>query len=260
MTALAATTPRHRSPSVTAGTVALVGGYEHLPGSEAIDRRLLAEAGTRRPHVVVLLAAAPVRRRACKTREAQHYWQQFGAKLHVGCTGTPGDTTATVRAIERADLTVLVGGRPWLLHRRLDGSAMLGTLMQRWHAGMPVAGSSSGAMAMCQWRLRPTTGAARHVRPGFGMVPGLVVPHHGRHGTTRLAARLAASYPDLPVLAVADQTALVGRGDRCSVVGRGSATVRHGHRAAQLGPGGSVDLHKLTAACWPHVCVPVHRG
>ena len=234
-------------PTAT-GLTALVGGQEHQPGCEPIDRMLLAPAATSRPHVVVLLAASPVRRRLYKAREAHTYWARHGAGVHVGCAGRPGDLPATISAIERADLVVLTGGRPWLLHRRLDRSPMLDALRQRWAGGMPVAGSSSGAMAFAAWRLWPTPGSAYGIRPGYGMAPGMVVPHHYRRAAPRLTDGLAAAHPALPILSIADRTALVGSGERFTVAGTGNVLLRYGQVARYGQHGDQLTLPSPLAA------------
>jgi hypothetical protein len=68
------------------GLVAALGGHEHQPGCEPIDRRLLAESGLRRPTVAVLLAATVPRRVEAKIAEATTYWHRLGARVRIGFT------------------------------------------------------------------------------------------------------------------------------------------------------------------------------
>ena len=217
------------------GTVALVGGNEHTPGCEPADRRLLRVCGLRRPEVAVILAASPSRRRAFKRAEAEAWWASLGARAHCAFAGEPDPGERLVELLAFADLVVLPGGRPWLLRRRLVGTVLGGLLTERWHGGVPVAGSSAGAMLLGEaaWSLRPAAPLAPC--PGLAFVPGvLVVPHAGRHGMDGWAALTQAAQPELDVLGIPDRTALlVHPGGDVEVVG--SAPIRR-YEARLRGP------------------------
>jgi cyanophycinase-like exopeptidase len=205
------------------GLVVLLGGQEHTPGCERIDRRLLRESGVRRPEVAVLLAASPPRRRAFKLAQARRYWRQLGARARCAFTGEGDPIAWATGLLEEADLVVLTGGRPWLLRRWLQPTGLDALLRTRWEAGVPISGSSAGAMmlAASTWALRPRAPFA--LRPALGLVPGvLVAPHAGRHGIDHWAARTQAAHPHLDVLGIADQTAVVVQGGQREVVGPGT--------------------------------------
>ena len=192
------------------GVVALLGGREHTDGMQAADRLLLRMSGMRHPEVAVLLAASPERRRACKRDEAEQWWAGLGARARCAFAGEPNPHERAAALLADADVIVLTGGRPWLLHRRLHTTPLGGMLRARFSEGVPIAGSSAGAMALAghAWSLDPL----RPLRPRheLGLVPGtLIAPHAGRHGINTWAALTQAAHPELEVVGIPDQTAVM---------------------------------------------------
>ncbi len=207
------------------GLLALVGGQEHRQGCEAIDRILVAEAGVRRPNVVVLLAASTPDRWDFKRSEALHYWEQFDARVTFGMDGGPGEEERALEALREPDLVVLTGGRPWLLQQRIQGP-VLDRLFELWESGVPLAGSSAGAMALCGWHYRVQPRTFPTLVRGWGPVQQVaVLPHFERHGLRYLVRLWSAAQPHVQVLGLSDRTALVGRTEDFQVVGRGGCTV-----------------------------------
>lgn len=205
------------------GLVALLGGQEHTPGCEPIDQRLLRQSGVRRPEVAVLLAASPPRRRAFKLDQARAYWRQLGARARCAFTGEGDPIGRAASLLEEADLVVLTGGRPWLLRQWLQPTGLDALLRTRWEAGVPVSGSSAGAMLLgaSTWALHARTPFT--LQPALGLVPRvLVAPHAGRYGIDRWAARTQAAHPHLDVLGIADRTAVLVQDGEREVVGRGT--------------------------------------
>lgn len=212
------------------GLVAILGGHEHQVGCEPFDRRLLAESGTRRPVVAVLLAATVRRRVRAKVAEATRYWRALRADVTFGFADAAADGEVALAALTAPDLVVLTGGRPWLLQRRLT-APVVRRLWQLHADGVPIAGSSAGAMALGATRLHLEPGHTPHLAPGLGFVAGAAAPHYGRHGTGPAARLLAHRHPRLPILGLPDRTALVGRAGVLDVMGVGGATLLHGrHR------------------------------
>jgi cyanophycinase-like exopeptidase len=225
------------------GTLALLGGQEHTAGCEAIDRRLLDETGRAKPTVTVLLAATAPRRRAFKTYEALEYWRALGISPRIAMAGGPNETERTLAALDDTDLVVLTGGHPWLLHARLEGSRVLGRLLELLSLGVPLSGSSAGAIAMCEWRqqLQPPN-PFRLVR-AFGLVRGTAAaPHFNRYGLHRWVQRVSLRNPALHILGLDDRTALIGRDDNFTVVGDGGVTLAHDGVMRRFPTGAALQL------------------
>jgi len=206
------------------GPVALLGGLEHTPGCEPIDRVLLARCGVRTPQVAVLLAASPVRRRAYKIKEATSWWAGLGARARCAWAGEPDPQQRSHTLIAEADLIVLTGGRPWLAARRLVDGPLAAALRAASEAGVPVLGSSAGAMVAgaALWSFAPRS--LMVPRAGLGLAPGmLVAPHSGRHGIDEWAAVTQAGHPHLDVVGIPDHTALIVNDGDVHTLGGGAA-------------------------------------
>ena len=230
------------------GLLALLGGQEHTEGCQPIDRRLLAEARRDKPSVTVVLAATTPRRRAFKINEALTYWGGLGVAVQFALAGGPDETPRALNALADPDLVVLTGGHPWLLHARLDTSPVRRRILELWRRGVPVSGSSAGAIALCEWRqcLRPPH-PLRLVR-AFGFVAGTAAaPHYDRYGLNRWVAQVSRRHPRLQILGLTDRTALVGRDGHYAVYGQRAITIVQGPSVAAFAPGASVEVDLAAA-------------
>lgn len=236
------------------GALALVGGSEHTPGCEPIDRALLGATGACRPVVAVLPFASSLRTRARTVGRAIDWWTAMGAVPLVAAPET-GQRSAVV---EHADLIVLTGGVPDRLHARLLGTPLWAQVVARWSAGAALSGSSSGAMLLASARqsVRPPF----RVVPAAGLVPGTAVaPHHQRTVPRALATWRTRTHTHLTILGLEDATALVaapgGTGTGWQVLGAGQLTVRRGASARRYRRGDAVAPESL--GLWPPAPTPV---
>lgn len=226
------------------GLLALLGGQEHTAGCEVVDRLLLQEAGHSAPTVTVVLAATTPRRRAFKVNEALSYWGALGVAVRFAMAGGPSEEDQAMTALADPDLVVLTGGHPWLLHKRLEGSPVLQRIVELWHAGVPLSGSSAGAIALCEWRQR-----LQPPRP-FQLVHGALslvartaaAPHYDRYGLRHWSLRVSAAYPRLRILGLTDRTALVGRDGDFRVHGAGTVTLLERSQELEVSGGGRLEL------------------
>jgi hypothetical protein len=223
------------------GLIAVLGGQEHLPGCEPIDRRLLAESGLPNPTVTVLLAATVPNRLRAKVLEATNYWPGLGARVRICSPGGVHDTEHTLEALRDTDLVVLAGGRPWLMRAHLT-RPIVQRLRQLSDDGVPLSGSSAGAMALCAWRLHLQPGYAPRVERGLGFVPGVAAPHYGRYATHHVWRAIAYLHPHMAILGLQDRTALVGRDGHYQIMGTGSCTIVRGATSRRYPLGAHVRL------------------
>jgi len=216
-----------------AGPIALVGSGEFLEAMRAVDEQLLA--GRRR--VVAVLATAAAEEGPARVA----YWFDLArahyAELEAEVLALPVLERADA---ERADLASLLhgaglvylsGGNPGYLAATLRSSACWEAICAAHRAGAALAGCSAGAMAL--GAVAPDVRRASRVEPGLGLLPTLaVVPHfdHPSGFAERLLGRVrAASGPEVHVVGIEEETALVGGPHRFAVAGRGAAWV--------IGPG-----------------------
>lgn len=234
------------------GLVAMLGGQEHHAGCEAVDRRLLAESGVRRPTVAVLLAATVPNRIGAKIAESLAYWPRLGARVRFAYTGGPDETGQALRVLADPDLVVLTGGRPWRIQRRLT-PPVVERLLCLSDDGVPLSGSSAGAMALGRWRVDLRPDRTPRLRAGLGLVAGAAAPHYGRHGLQHASWVFSCRYPHVPFLGLQDRTALVGRDGGYEVVGVGACTVLRAGVRHRYGSGALVRLDRVVeapAAAW----------
>ena len=138
------------------------------------------------------------------------------------------DSPAVVAALRESRLIYLLGGFPHYLGQTLIGSASWQAILAAHQTGAVVAGSSAGAMVLCQHYNNPESS---QVFEGLGMLPNAcMLPHHNTFGKS-WAARLATLLPDSVLLGIDERTAMLDDGDGGAwrVYGQGAVTLyRHG--------------------------------
>lgn len=162
------------------GFFALAGGDEFRPSYQAPDRALLALLPPGLGPIVIVPTAAAHEGPERAIGTGSHHF--FNLAPDIPITGALVVDTAKandkqlVQRIVGAGMVYLTGGNPWYLVETLRGSATLEALQTVLQRGGIVAGSSAGAMALCQW-MRQRGGGWQE---GLGLIPGVaVLPHHG---------------------------------------------------------------------------------
>lgn len=157
-----------------AGVLALVGGGEWTDGCD-FDAELLAASGGTEVAVLPTAAAFENPDRAVETATA--WFARLGATvrnvrvLHHRDALDP----ANVDAIRSARFVYLAGGSPLHLRSALKETPLWDALVDAWEGGAVVAGSSAGAMVLCDPMVDPRGGA---FTVGLGLVSNLsVLPH-----------------------------------------------------------------------------------
>ncbi len=190
------------------GPLALVGGDEWRNGCD-FDAELLAASGGREVLVVPTAAAYEHPERAVAT--ATEWFAGLGGKavaLDVlrRADALDPDRAATVRA---ARFVYLSGGSPLHLRSVLKETPVWDALVAAWDDGAVVAGSSAGAMVLCDPMVDPRGGA---FTVGLGLVVNLAVLAHAEPDVARdhLHHRtLELASAGLPVAAITERTALL---------------------------------------------------
>src|SRR3989337_827596 len=157
------------------GTLALVGGAEWRDGCD-FDRDLLAAAGA--AEVLVIPTAAAYEHPARLVESAERWFSELGVAVRALPVYTRPDALeeANVGPVSDARCIYLAGGSPMHLRSVLKDSPVWDALAQAWQAGATVAGSSAGAMVLCDPLVDPRGGA---LTLGLGLVEQVaVIPHH----------------------------------------------------------------------------------
>lgn len=219
------------------GPLALVGGMEWRDGC-TFDRELLEASGGDEVLVLPTAAAYEHPQRAVDT--ATGWFSTFGGKVRglMVLARPDAEMEENVEAVRSATFIYLSGGSPLHLRSVLKDTPLWSALVEAWDGGAVLAGSSAGAMVLCDPMVDPRGGA---FTLGLGLVNGLtVIPHANTwsHEKARRTFELAPS--DCAVVGIDEQTALIRNPDGAD----GWRAAGAGHVAAWLG-GRDLPLDQL---------------
>ena len=126
----------------------------------------------------------------------------------------------------------MLGGFPVHLAESLADTPAWEAMQAAYDDRGVLAGSSAGAMVLCQHVFDPRT---ERLLPGLGLLPGAcLIPHHNRNGIA-WASNLRKQLPRETLIGIDEETGMVSDGTtppcRWSVYGRGLVTLHHtGHK------------------------------
>jgi len=234
-----------------AGHILLAGGAEFGGRMAEPDLRAIELAGGLGARVSIIpTAAAPDSNHERAGRNGVRWFESLGAR---NVSALPlidrasANSQAIVAALQESRLIYLLGGFPHYLGQTLLESAGWLAIVEAHQAGAVVAGSSAGAMVLCQHYYNPDSS---QVAQGLGMLSSAcVLPHHNTFGKG-WATRLAALLPESVLLGIDERTAMMDDGDGGAwrVYGQGSVTLyRHG-QAIVYPTGAQFDLWARASA------------
>lgn len=215
------------------------GGRMAEPDWQALDRAGGFDARLR----LLPTAAAPDHNHQRAGNNGKRWFQNLGAR-DVAITPiidrASADARANAAALETAQLIYLLGGFTHYLGQTLRGSASAAAMQTAYQAGAVVAGSSAGAMVLCQHYYDPES---QKIFEGLGYVPqACVIPHHDTFGA-RWAARLGALLPESVLIGIDEQTGMLDDGQHTwHVYGRGAVTLYRTGHATRFEAGSAFQL------------------
>jgi cyanophycinase len=188
------------------GHLALVGGGEFAEGC-TFDAGLLEASGA--DEVLVAPTAAAYEHPQRLVERAIGWFDRLGVPARgLDLLARPdASDPAVVDALAASRFTYLVGGSPLHLRAVIKDSPAWDALVAAWQGGGVLAGSSAGAMVLCDPMVDPRGGA---FTLGLGLLPGVaVIPAHD-HWSEDAAHRTRKMSPATLVLAGIDErTALI---------------------------------------------------
>jgi cyanophycinase len=250
---------------VTDGTAIVIGGAEDKVRDRIILDRFVALAGGAHATIAVVSTASSFGDLA-----GERYRELFvdlGAR-EVRAIGAQSRAEASDPAIherlEDAGGIFLTGGNQLRLSSTIGGTRLAREILERFHAGAVVAGTSAGASAMSSHMIAFGSSGSTpkqrmaQIAAGIGILPDVIVDQHfqQRNRIGRLLA-LVAQNPSLLGVGVDEDTAGVVEPDGVmEVIGRGAITIVdgsacetdawevRGHRPLMIS---NVVLHSLPA-------------
>jgi cyanophycinase len=219
------------------GLLLLNGGDEFRPGNEPQDRELIAAA---RPGPAYVVPTAARRQRPeMAVATARAWFAGLGLEIEELPVYTRSDAGSAELAARAAGAGILylTGGDPGLLAQTLRGTRVWAAVVGAWAGGAGLAGSSAGAMALCQWTLvmaRWPRHEQRRPVEALGLVPGTaVLPHFERMGSRWT---VDAAPDGLTLLGIDERTAAVWAGGGWHTAGAASVVVIRSGEVARFGP------------------------
>jgi cyanophycinase len=236
------------------GFILLEGGAE-FGGQMAVPDRLAIQLAGGPDALISILptAAAPDNNHQRAGQNGVNWFKHLGA-TNVSSLPLIDNTSANdpviVEVLSHARLIYLLGGFPRHLAQTLRESRSWQAIFSAHQKGAVIAGSSAGAMALCEYYYDP--GSCR-VMDGLKLIDGIcVLPHHNTFGQT-WAARLRKLLPNTILLGIDEETGVIcgvseGLG---RVHGKGKITLYHNGLIDKIGPEQEFNLSLLNFSKLP---------
>jgi cyanophycinase len=217
-----------------AGYILLEGGAEFGGQMSEPDQRAIELAGG--PDAVISIiptAAAPDNNWQRAGGNGVRWFKSLGARrveslplIDKASANDPG----IANIIRQSRLIYMLGGFTGYLGETLANSAGWQAMLEAYEHDAVIAGSSAGAMVLCQYYYDP---GKSQVMQGLGLVPNsCVLPHHNAFGKG-WAKLLSIHLPDAVLIGIDERTGMIddGNGGRkvdWHVYGQGQVTLYRG--------------------------------
>jgi cyanophycinase len=213
------------------GYLLLEGGAEFGGQMAVPDRRAIELTGGADALISIIpTAAAPDNNHQRAGNNGVRWFRSLGAsniELLLLIDKASANDSRIARTLSQSRLIYMLGGFTGYLGQTLRGSASEQAMLQAYAVGAVIAGSSAGAMVMCQYYFDPGQG---RVVEGLGLVPNsCVLPHHNTFGKG-WAQRLSQLLPGVVLLGIDERTGMLDDGDgprktSWHVYGQGAVTL-----------------------------------
>lgn len=226
------------------GYLLLEGGAEFGGRMAEPDLRAMQLAGGfDAPIAIIPTAAAPDNNHKRAGGNGIRWFQSLGAKnvFSVDVIDKAAAKEASLaNQIRNAKLIYLLGGFTHYLGQTLKDSPCWAAALEAYRNGAVIAGSSAGAMVMCEHYYDPSRSK---VERGLNLVPNaLVLPHHNTFGKS-WAGSLKQLVPGVTLLGIDERTGMLNDADgQWSVHGGGEVTLYRGGSTVSFERGGQFGL------------------
>jgi len=226
------------------GYLLLEGGAEFGGRMREPDLRAIELAGGFDAAIrIIPTAAAPDNNHQRAGNNGIRWFESLGAKdvLFIPLIDKlSANDESLAKSLRSAKLIYMLGGFTGYLSETLAGSAACEAVLEAYQAGAVVAGSSAGAMVMCEFYYDLNQG---QVVSGLNLIPNsLVLPHHNTFGKS-WASRLI-EVPHRTLIGIDEQTGIIddGSSKTWSVLGQGEATLYRNTQIEAYQAGNSFSL------------------
>src|ERR1043165_3735581 len=197
------------------------GGRMRDPDLKAIE----LAGGFETPIRIIPTAAAPDNNYKRAGNNGIRWFQSLGAKDVVSVPlidKASANDAAIAKSLGEAKLVYMLGGFTGYLGETLRGSAAWEAVLEAYRNDAVIAGSSAGAMVMCQFYYDLNQG---QVIEGLNLVPNsIVLPHHNTFGQSWASRLLEIVRVNL--IGIDEQTGMINNGVQTwTVYGKGNVTL-----------------------------------
>ena len=227
------------------GYLALQGGAEFGGGMRICDLRAIDLAGGFDAQVSIIPAAAAPDDNHRRAGESGCDWfRRLGARNVAALPlidRSSADDSRIAGVLRHSKLIYLLGGFPGYLAGVLQASQSWRAIMAAMDKGAVVAGSSAGAMVLCEFLYNPTR---QTVGKGLGLLPRTcVIPHLNTFGR-KWIDRLQKELPMATLIGIDEETGAINDGPHgaWSVYGPGAITLFGNHRKQEYRTGAPFEL------------------
>ena len=226
------------------GNLLLEGGAEFGGRMSEPDLRAIELAGgSDIPICIIPTAAAPDRNHKRAGNNGIRWFQSLGAKnvyaVDVIDSASANDP-ALAASIRTSGLIYLLGGFPRHLAETLSNSLCWRAALDSFEAGAVIAGSSAGAMVLCEHYYDPYE---KKLLRGLNLIPNsCVLPHHNSFGKA-WAKQLEQLLPNAILIGLDEQTGMLNDADGTwQVHGAGNVTLYYAGKMSVYARGETFSL------------------
>lgn len=230
------------------GHVLLAGGAEFGGRMSEPDRQALLLAGGSGVEVSIIpAAAAPDGNHERAGRNGVRWFKHLGAAHATALRlvdRAAAEDPGIISALRRSRLIYLLGGFARHLAQSLAGTGAWKAVLSALESGAVLAGSSAGAMVLCEHFFEHSAG---RVWDGLGLIGrSCILPHYDTFGHL-WAQRLKLDLPETRLIGIDEQTAMLDDGPQGSwqVYGKGCVTLYHRGKTVRYEPGDRFRLRRL---------------
>jgi cyanophycinase len=208
------------------GYLLLEGGAEFGGAMREPDLRAIQLAGGFDAPIRILpTAAAPDNNHVRAGNNGVRWFQSLGARdveSLLLIDKSSANDLKIVDSLHSAKLIYLLGGFTHYLGQTLQDSQAWGAVLEAWENGALIAGSSAGAMVVCEHYYDPGRGK---VERGLNLVPNAcVLPHHNTFGKN-WAGKLKSLLPGVTLIGIDEYTGMLSEEGEWRVLGGGEVTL-----------------------------------
>jgi cyanophycinase len=225
------------------GYLLLEGGAEFGGRMREPDLKALELAGGfEAPVRIIPTAAAPDNNHPRAGNNGIRWFQSLGARDVASVPlidKMSANEAGIAKSLRAAKLIYMLGGFTGYLGETLKESAAWSAVLEAYQAGAVLAGSSAGAMVMCEFYCDPRQG---QIVDGLNLVPNsIVLPHHNTFGRSWASRLLEISRATL--IGIDEQTGMIDDGaGTWTVLGSGAVTLYQKERVEIHRSGGSFSV------------------